>query len=156
MLDCTDRHERYLLRLMSKNAVLYTEMITTGALLFGDKPRFLDFDDAEKPVALQLGGSEPDAMTRCAELAQQWQYQEVNINVGCPSDRVQSGSFGACLMQSPDLVAQNIKQMQAAVDIPVTIKCRIGVDDQVPREALWTLVDKTAAAGCRSFGSPFS
>jgi tRNA-dihydrouridine synthase A len=151
MLDCTDRHERYLLRLMSKNAVLYTEMVTTGALLFGDKSRFLDFDQAEKPVALQLGGSQPDAMTRCAELAQQWQYQEVNINVGCPSDRVQSGSFGACLMQSPDLVAQNIKQMQAAVDIPVTIKCRIGVDDQVPREALWALVDKTAAAGCKVF-----
>ena len=151
MLDCTDRHERYLLRLMSKNAVLYTEMITTGALLFGDTSRFLDFDDAEKPTALQLGGSEPDAMTRCAELAQQWDYQEVNINVGCPSDRVQSGSFGACLMQSPDLVAQNIKQMQAAVDIPVTVKCRIGVDDQEPREALWELVDKSAAAGCKVF-----
>ena len=128
MLDCTDRHERFLLRLISKRSVLYTEMITTGALLFGDTAKFLDFSAAEHPVALQLGGSEPDAMTKCAELAQQWQYDEVNINVGCPSDRVQSGSFGACLMKSPELVAQNVKQMQAAVDIPVTIKCRIGVD----------------------------
>lgn len=151
MLDCTDRHERFLLRLISRHAVLYTEMITTGALLFGDTARFLDFDQSEQPVALQLGGSEPDAMTRCAELAQQWNYDEVNINVGCPSDRVQSGSFGACLMKSPDLVAENIKQMQAAVDIPVTIKCRIGVDDQKPRDALWRLVEGAANVGCNVF-----
>lgn len=151
MLDCTDRHERFLLRLISSRAVLYTEMITTGALLFGDTARFLDFDKAEHPVALQLGGSEPDAMTRCAELAQQWGYDEVNINVGCPSDRVQSGSFGACLMQTPDLVAQNIIRMQSAVDIPVSIKCRIGVDEQQPRDALWALVEASAAAGCRVF-----
>lgn len=151
MLDCTDRHERYLLRLISKHAVLYTEMVTTGALLFGDTAKFLDFDQAEHPVALQLGGSVPDDMARCAELAQQWSYDEVNINVGCPSDRVQSGSFGACLMQSPDLVAQNIRQMQAAVDIPVTIKCRIGVDEQEPRDALWALVEKSAHAGCSVF-----
>lgn len=151
MLDCTDRHERFLLRLISKRAVLYTEMITTGALLFGDKPRFLDFDQAEHPVALQLGGSEPDDMTRCAEIVQEWGYDEVNINVGCPSDRVQSGSFGACLMRSPDLVAQNVKQMQAAVDIPVTVKCRIGVDDQDPQVALWQLVEKSAEAGCTVF-----
>jgi len=151
MLDCTDRHERYLLRLISKYAVLYTEMITTGALLFGDKPRFLDFDQTEHPVALQLGGSFPDDMTRCAEIVQEWGYDEVNINVGCPSDRVQSGSFGACLMQSPDLVADNIRQMQAAVDIPVTVKCRIGVDDQDPEIALWELVEKSANAGCSVF-----
>ncbi|MCL4133010.1 UNVERIFIED_CONTAM: hypothetical protein GTU68_063660 [Idotea baltica] len=151
MLDCTDRHDRYLLRLITQHSVLYTEMITTGALLFGDTPKFLDFNKVEQPVALQLGGSEPDAMTQCAELAQKWGYDEVNINVGCPSDRVQSGSFGACLMQSPDLVAQNIKQMQAAVDIPVTIKSRIGVDDQVPRQALWELVDASANAGCTVF-----
>ena len=151
MLDCTDRHERYLLRLISQQAVLYTEMITTGALLFGDTPRFLDFDSFEQPVALQLGGSEPDAMTRCAELAQQWQYDEVNINVGCPSDRVQSGAFGACLMKSPDLVAQNVRQMQAAVDIPVTVKCRIGVDEQEPRDALWAMVEASANAGCEVF-----
>jgi len=151
MLDCTDRHDRYLLRLISQNAVLYTEMITTGALLFGDTARFLDFDKSEHPVALQLGGSEPDDMTRSAELAQEWGYDEVNINVGCPSDRVQSGSFGACLMQSPELVAENIKQMQAAVDIPVTVKSRIGVDEQEPREALWALVEASANAGCHVF-----
>ncbi len=151
MLDCTDRHDRYLLRLISQHSVLYTEMITTGALLFGDTPKFLDFNKIEQPVALQLGGSEPDAMTQCAELAQKWGYDEVNINVGCPSDRVQSGSFGACLMNSPELVAQNVKQMQAAVDIPVTIKSRIGVDDQVPRQALWELVDASANVGCTVF-----
>jgi len=126
-------------------------MITTGALLFGDTPRFLDFDQTEHPVALQLGGSEPTAMTKSAELVQEWGYDEVNINVGCPSDRVQSGSFGACLMQSPELVAQNVKQMRAAVDIPVTIKCRIGVDDQEPQEALWNLVEASANAGCKTF-----
>jgi len=151
MLDCTDRHERYLLRLISRHTVLYTEMITTGALLFGDKPRLLDFDKAEHPVALQLGGSEPDAMTKSAELVQQWGYDEVNINVGCPSDRVQSGRFGACLMESPKLVAENVRQMQAAVDIPVTVKCRIGVDDQNPEQALWALVDASANAGCSVF-----
>ncbi len=151
MLDCTDRHERYLARLISKHAVLYTEMITTGALIFGDRPKFLDFDEIEHPVALQLGGSDPDAMTQCAELVQQWGYDEVNINVGCPSDRVQSGRFGACLMQTPELVAENVKQMQGAVDIPVTVKCRIGVDDQEPRTALWNLVELSANAGCKTF-----
>lgn len=151
MLDCTDRHERYLARLISKHAVLYTEMITTGALIYGDRPRFLDFSEQEHPVALQLGGSEPDAMVQSAELVQEWGYDEVNINVGCPSDRVQSGSFGACLMTSPDLVAENVKAMTAAVDIPVTIKCRIGVDEQEPREALWALVDASANAGCSTF-----
>lgn len=151
MLDCTDRHERYLLRLISKHAVMYSEMITTGAILFGDTAKFLDFNPDEHPVALQLGGSDPDDMTRCAELAQQWHYDEVNINVGCPSDRVQSGRFGACLMKSPELVAQNVKQMQAAVDIPVTVKCRIGVDEQNPHDALWALVDASANTGCSVF-----
>lgn len=151
MLDCTDRHERYLLRLISTHSVLYTEMITTGALIFGDTSKFLDFDPSEQPIALQLGGSDPAAMSRCAELAQQWGYDEVNINVGCPSDRVQSGSFGACLMQTPDLVADNIRQMSAAVDIPVSVKCRIGVDQQEPRTALWELVEKSANAGCEVF-----
>lgn len=151
MLDCTDRHERYLLRLISKHAVLYTEMVTTGAIIHGDQFRHLDFDESEHPVALQLGGSDVSDMTRCAEISQQWGYDEVNINVGCPSDRVQSGSFGACLMQSPDLVAENVKHMRAAVDIDVTIKCRIGVDEQEPSEALWRLVDASAAAGCRVF-----
>lgn len=151
MLDCTDRHERYLARLISKHAVLYTEMLTTGALIFGDRQRFLDFSEQEHPVALQLGGSEPDAMTQSAELVQQWGYDEVNINVGCPSDRVQSGSFGACLMTTPDVVAKNVKAMRAAVDIPVTVKCRIGVDEQEPRQALWALVDACANAGCTTF-----
>jgi len=151
MLDCTDRHQRYLARLISERAVLYTEMITTGALIHGDRARFLDFDASEHPVALQLGGSEPKAMTQSAELAQEWGYDEVNINVGCPSDRVQSGSFGACLMQQPELVAENVKQMQSSLDIPVTIKCRIGVDDQEPREALWALVEASANAGCVTF-----
>ncbi|MGH1540852.1 MAG: tRNA dihydrouridine(20/20a) synthase DusA [Arenicella sp.] len=151
MLDCTDRHDRYFLRLISRHAVMYTEMVTTGALLFGDTARFLDFDPAEHPIALQLGGSDPEAMTRCAELAQQWGYDEVNINVGCPSDRVQSGSFGACLMQQPELVADNVRKMQAAVDIPVTVKCRIGVDEQEPRDALWRLVERCSEAGCATF-----
>lgn len=151
MLDCTDRHERYLLRLISRRAVLYTEMITTGALLFGDTAKFLNYHQAEHPLALQLGGSDPAAMTQCAELAQQWGYDEVNINVGCPSDRVQSGRFGACLMQEPHLVADNVRQMTAAVDIPVTVKCRIGVDDQEPRTALWQLVESAAQAGCEVF-----
>jgi len=151
MLDCTDRHDRYFLRLISRHSVMYTEMITTGALIFGDRKRFLDFDKAEHPIALQLGGSEPDAMTQCAEFAQEWNYDEVNINVGCPSDRVQSGSFGACLMQTPELVAENVKRMSAAVDIPVTVKSRIGVDDQEPREALWKFVEIVANAGCNVF-----
>jgi len=151
MLDCTDRHERFLARLISKQAVLYTEMITTGALIHGDRPKFLDFSQAEHPVALQLGGSETDAMAQCAELVQEWGYDEVNINVGCPSDRVQSGQFGACLMRSPDLVADNVKAMMAVVDIPVTVKCRIGVDDQEPRDSLWALVEACAAAGCSTF-----
>ncbi len=151
MLDCTDRHERFLARLISRHAVLYTEMITTGALIHGDRPKFLDFDESEHPVALQLGGSEVAAMTQCAELVQEWGYDEVNINVGCPSDRVQSGSFGACLMQTPELVAENVKAMTSAVDIPVTVKCRIGVDEQEPRESLWRLVELCAEAGCETF-----
>jgi len=151
MLDCTDRHERYLLRLISKHAVLYTEMVTTGALIHGDRSRFLDFNESEHPVAFQLGGSDPGDMARSSELVQKWGYDEVNINVGCPSDRVQSGSFGACLMKTPAVVAQNVKQMQAVVDIPVTVKCRIGVDDQEPRDALWALVEESATAGCNVF-----
>ncbi len=149
MLDCTDRHARYFMRQISHHAVMYTEMVTTGALIHGDRSRFLDFDPAEHPIALQLGGSDPAAMAQCAGFAQQWGYDEVNINVGCPSDRVQSGSFGACLMQDPELVAENVKAMTAEVDIPVTVKTRIGVDDQEPREALWSLTDAVANAGCQ-------
>lgn len=151
MLDCTDRHERYLLSLISQHSVLYSEMVTTGALLFGETERFLEFDPVPNPVVLQLGGSEPEAMAKCAELAQQFNYDEVNINVGCPSDRVQSGSFGACLMLQPELVAENVRAMKSATDLPVTVKCRIGVDEQEPKQALWTLVEQVANAGCEVF-----
>ncbi len=149
MLDCTDRHARYFLRQISHHSVMYTEMLTTGAMIHGDRARFLDFSAAEHPIALQLGGSDPQTMAHCAELAQLWNYDEVNINVGCPSDRVQSGRFGACLMQDPDLVADNVRAMAEAVDIPVTVKTRIGVDDQDPQEALWRLTEAVANAGCK-------
>ena len=148
MMDWTDRHDRYFLRLISRRALLYTEMVTTGALLHGDVARHLDYDAAEHPVALQLGGSEPDAMAECARLAEQWGYDEVNINVGCPSDRVQSGAFGACLMREPDTVAACVAAMKKAVAIPVTVKCRIGVDDQPEGPALRTLVAMVRDAGC--------
>jgi tRNA-dihydrouridine synthase A len=149
MMDWTDRHDRYFLRLISRRAVLYTEMVTTGALLHGDTARFLRYDDTEHPVVLQLGGSEPEAMAECARMAEASGYDEVNINVGCPSDRVQSGSFGACLMREPDLVARCVAAMSAAVSIPVTVKSRIGVDDQVPEEVLPDFIRRVSDAGCR-------
>lgn len=128
MLDWTDRHCRYFHRLMTRHARLYTEMVTTGALLFGDQRRHLDFDAAEHPVALQLGGSEPADLAACAKLAQTWGYDEVNLNCGCPSERVQRGAFGACLMREPGLVADCVKAMQDATSLPVTVKHRISVD----------------------------
>jgi len=128
MLDWSDLHCRFFHRLITKRARLYTEMVTTGALLHGDVPRHLDFNLEEYPVALQLGGSEPDDLARCAKLAEQWGYDEVNLNCGCPSERVQRGSFGACLMAEPALVAACVKAMREAVDIPVTVKHRIGID----------------------------
>jgi tRNA-dihydrouridine synthase A len=128
MMDWTDRHCRYFHRLITRRTRLYTEMVTTGALLHGDVPRHLDFDPAEHPVALQLGGSEPDDLARCAKLAARWGYDEVNLNCGCPSERVQRGAFGACLMREPQLVAQCVAAMREAVDLPVTVKHRIGVD----------------------------
>lgn len=151
MLDWTDRHERYFLRLLSQHALLYTEMVTTGALLHGDRARHLDFSPEEHPVALQLGGSDPDSMARCAELAQQWGYDEVNINVGCPSDRVQSGSFGACLMAEPERVASCVASMQRACDIPVTVKSRIGIDDHDSEDFLWHFIETVANGGCDNF-----
>lgn len=151
MLDWTDRHERYFLRLLSQHALLYTEMVTTGALLHGDRARHLDFSHEEHPVALQLGGSDPDDMARCAELAQQWGYDEVNINVGCPSDRVQSGSFGACLMAEPDRVAACVKSMQRACDIPVTVKSRIGIDEHDSEDFLQHFIETVANGGCDTF-----
>lgn len=151
MMDGTDRHCRYFHRLMSKHARLYTEMITAPAAIHGDRDYLLGFDNSEHPVALQLGGSEPEKLAQAAQIGAGFSYDEINLNVGCPSDRVQSGAFGACLMKEPDLVADCVAAMKAAVAIPVTVKCRIGVDDQNPEESLFGFVDKVAAAGCEVF-----
>lgn len=129
MMDWTDRHCRYFHRLLAPNALLYTEMVTTGAILHGDKPRHLNFSDEEHPLALQLGGSDPDDLAACARIAEQWGYDEVNLNVGCPSDRVQRGRFGACLMKEPQLVRDCVAAMRDAVALPITVKCRLGVDE---------------------------
>src|SRR5262245_9187392 len=128
MMDWTDRHCRYFLRLVTRHSRLYTEMITTGALIHGDVARHLEFSEAEHPVALQLGGSDPAALAQCARLGEQWGYDEINLNVGCPSERVQTGSFGACLMAEPALVADCVRSMREAVAVPVTVKHRIGLD----------------------------
>ena len=136
MMDWTDRHCRYLHRLLTQHALLYTEMVVADAVIHGDRERLIGFDPAEHPVALQLGGSDPLKMAEAARIAAQMGYDEVNMNVGCPSDRVKSGRFGACLMQEPALVATCVEAMKAAVDIPVTVKCRLGVDDQDPELAL--------------------
>ncbi|MDX6748375.1 tRNA dihydrouridine(20/20a) synthase DusA [Geminicoccaceae bacterium 1502E] len=151
MLDWTDRHCRYFHRQIAPRALLYTEMVTTGALLHGDRARFLDFDPAEHPLALQLGGSEPGELAACARLAGDWGYDEVNLNCGCPSERVQKGAFGACLMAEPKLVAECVAAMRAAVSIPVTVKCRIGIDDSEEFEFLAAFVETVAAAGCTTF-----
>jgi tRNA-dihydrouridine synthase A len=148
MMDLTDRHARYFLRLLSRRALLYTEMITTGALIHGDAARFLAHDPAEHPVAIQLGGSEPADLARCARMAEDAGYDEVNLNVGCPSDRVQSGRFGACLMAEPELVGECVAAMHAAVRIPVTVKTRIGIDRDESTERLYRLVDAVRTAGC--------
>ena len=150
-MDWTDRHCRYFLRLVSPRARLYTEMITTGALIHGDVPRHLDFNSEEHPVALQLGGSEPVDLARCAKLAVQWGYDEINLNVGCPSDRVQRGAFGACLMAEPALVAQCVRAMREAVDIPVTVKHRVGIDSVEEYEFVRSFVEHVSAAGCTTF-----
>lgn len=151
MLDRTDRHCRGLFRQLTRRALLYTEMVTTGAILRGDAGRHLDFGPTEHPLALQLGGCDPDELARCAEIAERWGYDEINLNCGCPSDRVQSGRFGACLMNAPELVADCVAAMNAVVGIPVTVKCRIGVDDQEEYPALAGFVDRVATAGCRRF-----
>lgn len=151
MIDVTDRHCRFFHRLLAPRARLYTEMITTGALLHGDVARHLDFDDAEHPVALQLGGSEPDALAHAARLGQQWGYDEINLNCGCPSERVQRGAFGACLMAEPDLVADCIKAMRDAVDLPVTVKHRLGLDYDESYGFVRDFVGKLYDAGCRVF-----
>ena len=149
MMDWTDRHCRSFHRVLTRHAWLYTEMVTSAALLHGDPERLLAFDPGEQPLALQLGGSDPDAMAEGAALAEQFGYREVNINVGCPSDRVQSGRFGACLMAEPRLVAECFERMQARVSIPVTVKTRIGIDDSDSYEFLTDFVRTLAAAGCR-------
>ncbi len=151
MLDWTDRHERYFLRLISHHAVLYTEMITTGALLHGERERFLAYSQQEHPVAVQLGGSDPRQLAECARMAESVGYDEVNLNVGCPSDRVQSGMFGACLMAQPALVADCVAAMQDAISIPVTVKHRIGIDEDESVEQLYAFVEQVAAAGCKTF-----
>ncbi|WP_434630257.1 tRNA dihydrouridine(20/20a) synthase DusA [Chromobacterium sp. CV08] len=151
MLDWTDRHYRYFARQITRHAWLYTEMVTTGALLNGDVARHLRFDEAEHPLALQLGGSEPAELAACAKLAQQWGYDEVNLNVGCPSERVQKGAFGACLMAEPALVSDCVKAMRDVVDIDVTVKHRIGIDQIEHYDYLREFVDTVAEAGCRTF-----
>jgi len=151
MLDWTDRHCRYLLRLLSRRALLYTEMVTTGAILHGDRARFLGYDPAEHPVALQLGGSVPQELAECARIGAAYGYDEINLNVGCPSDRVQSGRFGACLMAEPDLVAECVAAMRAAVTVPVTVKTRIGIDAMDSYEFLAGFIGKVMEAGCGTF-----
>ena len=151
MMEWTDRHCRVFHRLLSARTRLYTEMITTGAVLRGDRQRLLGFDPAEHPVALQLGGSDPDALAKSAEIGAGFGYDEINLNCGCPSDRVQGGSFGACLMATPDLVARGVAAMRRAVDVPVTVKCRIGIDDQDAEADFSRFVDTVAAAGCTTF-----
>ena len=151
MLDWTDRHCRYFLRLLSRPTLLYTEMVTTGAALHGDRERLLAYDPAEHPLALQLGGCDPGELARCARIAADFDYDEVNLNVGCPSDRVQSGRFGACLMAEPDLVADCVAAMRTTVNLPVTVKTRIGIDDRDSYEALTDFVGRVASGGCEVF-----
>jgi tRNA-dihydrouridine synthase A len=147
MMDWTDRHCRVFHRLMSRRARLYTEMLTTGAIIHGDRRRLLGFDPSEHPVALQLGGSEPADLATAAKIGEDFGYDEINLNVGCPSDRVKDGRFGACLMAEPALVADGVAAMKRAVKIPVTVKCRIGIDDQDPEVALDVLARGVVAAG---------
>jgi tRNA-dihydrouridine synthase A len=147
MMDWTDRHCRVFHRLLSRRALLYTEMLTTGAIIHGDRQRLLGYDASEHPVALQLGGSDPADLAEAARIGADFGYDEININVGCPSDRVKDGRFGACLMAEPDLVARGVAAMKAAVSVPVTVKCRIGIDDQDPEVALDALARAVVAAG---------
>src|ERR1700743_1982747 len=151
MMDWTDRHCRAFHRTLSRRARLYTEMVTAEAVLHGDRGRLLGFDPAEHPVALQIGGSEPAEVAAAARIGEDLGYGEINLNVGCPSDRVQSGRFGACLMREPERVADCMAAAIAAVRVPATVKCRIGVDDQDPEESLFGLVDLCAKAGVNTF-----
>jgi tRNA-dihydrouridine synthase A len=150
-MDWTDRHCRTFHRVLAPNALLYTEMVHAQAVLHGDRERLLGFDPTEHPVALQLGGSDPAQLAEAASIGEQWAYDEINLNVGCPSDRVQAGRFGACLMKEPDVVADCVAAMRAAVRIPVTVKCRLGVDEQEDYPAFESFIDTVAAAGCETF-----
>ena len=147
MMEWTDRHCRFFHRLLTRRALLYTEMLTAGAVLHGDRARLMAFDAFEQPVALQLGGCEPQALAQSARIGEDFGYAEINLNVGCPSDRVQEGRFGACLMAEPALVADCVATMKAAVKIPVTVKCRIGIDEQDPNQALFSFTETVKAAG---------
>jgi len=151
MMDHTDRHFRYFMRIISPHALLYTEMITTGALIHGDRQRFLEHNADEYPLAIQLGGSDPKDLAACAVIAEEAGYDEVNLNVGCPSDRVQSGRFGACLMAEPELVAESVSRMSQRVDIPVTVKTRIGIDEMDSYEELTSFIKCVKEAGCDCF-----
>jgi tRNA-dihydrouridine synthase A len=151
MMEWTDRHCRYFLRLISHHALLYTEMVTTGALIHGNRERFLAYDKSEHPLALQLGGSNPKELAFCTRMAEDYGFDEVNLNVGCPSNRVQSGRFGACLMKEPEMVAECVVAMDQAAQLPVTVKMRIGVDEQDSYELLSQFINKVAQAGCRTF-----
>lgn len=151
MMARTDRHDRYFLRQISRHVRLYTEMVTADAVLHGDREKLLGFDVAEHPVALQLGGADPKRLAQASRIGADAGYDEINLNIGCPSDRVQSGKFGACLMREPDLVADCVAAMRAVCAMPVTVKCRLGVDEQEPQDALFTLVEKSAQAGCQIF-----
>ncbi|OHV12156.1 tRNA dihydrouridine(20/20a) synthase DusA [Kushneria phosphatilytica] len=152
MMDWTTRDQRVFARCLTRRALLYTEMVTTGAILHGSpRERFLGYHDSEHPLALQLGGSDPVELAECAAIAESWGYDEINLNVGCPSDRVQNNLIGACLMGQPELVARCVAAMQSAVSIPVTVKCRIGIDDQDEDQDLTRFVEIVAAAGCRTF-----
>jgi tRNA-dihydrouridine synthase A len=147
MMEWTDRHGRFFHRLLTRRALIYTEMVTTGAVLRGDRDRLIGFDPAEHPVALQLGGSDPVALARCARIGADFGYDEINLNIGCPSERVQEGRFGACLMAEPALVGDCVAAMKAAVAIPVTVKCRIGIDDQDPEQSLAAFAAHVVATG---------
>lgn len=151
MMDHTDRHFRYLMRQITRRTLLYTEMITTQAIIYGDRHKLLDFSPAEHPVSLQLGGDNPKDLANCAKVGEDWGYDEINLNVGCPSPRVQQGNFGACLMTQPELVADCVAAMRDAVNIPVTVKHRIGVDEQDSYEDLCRFIEIVSAAGCDRF-----
>ena len=151
MMQRTDRHYRYFMRRITRRTLLYTEMLTTGAILHGDRQRLLGFDDDEHPLALQVGGSAPDKLAECARIARDFGYDEINLNIGCPSNRVQRGSFGACLMKEPSVVARGVEAMRRAVDLEITVKHRIGVDDRDDYDDMLAFVDTVADAGCRRF-----